>query len=83
MKNTRISRTNVVELIKSNSGKFFTVEFVKKNNTNRTINCIMKNNGLTRLGYLNVWSIQDKGYRNIDIRTIRTVNIQGQKLTVR
>lgn len=78
----KISRTKVVELIQSNKGKFFTVKFTKKDNTNRTINCIIKNNGTTKLGYLNVWSIQDKGYRNIDIRTIKTVSIQGLKLKV-
>lgn len=81
-KKSRISRTNAIKVIKENGGKFMTIKFVKKDNSERTINCIMKNDSESKLGYLNVYSIPDKGYRNIDTRTIRQVNIDNKQLVV-
>ncbi len=82
MKKRKISRTKAVKAIQSNGGKFMTITFIKKNNTERTINCIMKNGAVSDLGYLNVYSIPDKGYRNIDPRTIKQVNINNEQLVV-
>ncbi len=82
MKKKKISRTNAIKAINDNGGKFFTVTFVKKDNSERTINCIMKKDGAGKLGYLNVYSIPDKGYRNIDTRTIRQVNINNEQLVI-
>ncbi len=82
MKKKKISRTNVVKAIQSNGGKFMTITFVKQDKSERVINCIMKNDSTTKLGYLNVYSIPDKGYRNIDTRTIRQVNINNEQLII-
>lgn len=82
MTTQRISRTDVVKKIEEQKGRFFTVTFQKKDNSLRTINCNRKNNATTKLGYLNVYSIQDKGYRNIDVRTISAVRLQNQSFKI-
>ncbi len=67
---TRISKTKAVELIENAGGRFVTVTFIKKNQQERTINCIVKKNPMTRAGYIRVYSIPDKGYKSVDPRTI-------------
>ncbi len=82
MRTQRISITQIIERIESNGTKFFTVTFQKKDNTMRTINCIRKKGATTRLGYLTVWSVQDRGYKNVDTRTITAVNIENQSYKI-
>lgn len=69
MKKT-ISRTKAVEIINSTKGKFFTVTFMTKGNKMRTINCNKKTNSTTPLGYIQVWSTKDKGYRTVNPNTL-------------
>lgn len=78
----KISKTKAVQLIEENKGKFFTVTFTKKDNTLRTINCVRKTGATTKLGHLNVYSIQDKEYRNIDTRTISELKLDNQQYKV-
>ncbi len=78
-----INKTKAVELIEGSKGRFFTVTFLKKNNTERTINANFKKGAKSPLGYLNVYSIADKGYRNINAQTIRAVVINGDTYNVR
>lgn len=68
-----ITRTKAVKLMDKSGGRFITVTFKKKDTTERTINCIVKKDHRTALGYLRVYSIQDKGYRSIDPRTINKI----------
>jgi|LakMenEpi03Aug12_release.lakeMendotaPanAssembly.Ray.scaffolds.fasta_scaffold771024_3 hypothetical protein len=78
-----ISRKQAVKTIEDNKGKFFTATFKKKDGSLRTINCVRKNKATTKLGYLNVYSIQDKDYRNIDPRTLVRLNIEKKKLKIK
>lgn len=78
-----ISRQKAVETIENNKGKFFTATFKKKDGSVRTINCVRKNKATTKLGYLNVYSIQDKDYRNIDPRSLLNLNIENKKFKIK
>jgi hypothetical protein len=82
MKINKISKSKAVELIEANKGKFFTVTFTKKDNTLRTINCTRKVGATTNLGYLSVWSVQDKGLRSIDPRTITGLKLDNNEYKV-
>lgn len=72
-----ISRSKAVEMIESSKGKFFTVTFIKKNGSSRTINGNFKKGNVTKLGYLNIYSMPDKGYRNINPQTITGLSINN------
>jgi hypothetical protein len=79
-----ISKTTAVELIKSTKGRFFTVTFTKSNGNKRMINGNYKNtpsNG--NLGYLRVYSMKDKGYRNVNSQTITGLTYNGMTYRVR
>lgn len=78
-----INKTKAVELIENSKGKFFTVTFLKKDSTERTINANYKTGRKSPLGYINVYSMKDKGYRNINAQTIRSVSINGNTYNVR
>jgi hypothetical protein len=71
-----ISRTKATELINGTKGKFFTVTFTKANGQMRSINGNTKGK-TTNLGYLNIYSLKDKGYRNVNPRTITSVSLSG------
>lgn len=81
--NTRVNRTQLVDLIKSTNGKFFTVTFTKANGTQRTINGNVKKNSVSTLGFINVYSMKDKGYRNVNSQTIKSVSFNNTTYTVR
>lgn len=81
--NMKISRKKAVILIEENKGKFFTVTFTKKDNTLRTINAVKKVGAISPAGYLNVYSIKDKGYRNVDVRTISSLKLNNSIYKVR
>ena len=76
MNQNKITRTNAVKLINNTKGKFFTVSFKKANGVERTING--KYNNTTKLGYLNIYSMKDKGYRNINPRTLLSLKVNNQ-----
>lgn len=80
----KISKTKAVELIKSTKGKFFTVTFMKKDGTIRTINGNYKNtNTSDTLGYLKVYSMKDKGYRQVNTQSIKTISFMSKTYNVR
>jgi hypothetical protein len=79
----KVSRTEMLNRIEANKGKFFTVTFTPSSGEERTINCNHKVGASTATGYLNVYSVQDKGIRNIDTRTIKYVNIENELLEVK
>jgi len=73
-----IGKTKAAELITDSKGKFFTVTFMKKDNTMRTINCnYSKNQKKSALGYINVYSMKDKQYKNINMQTVKMLAING------
>ena len=74
------------------SGKFFTCEFIKKDGSNRVINCrtgvqkYTKGKGMSfdpmAKSLLSVYDIQKKGYRFINLSTLIWVQISGVKYWV-
>lgn len=78
-KTNKINKNKAVELIHSTNGKLFTVTFLKKNGTERTINGRLgvskgvkgtgKNNGIA-LGYISMYDVQEKGFKMVNSRTI-------------
>ena len=88
-----IKRGNLLRLIELNQGKFFTVEFIKKDGTLRRMNCrtgvkkYLSKNGRkiqtippTENGILRVYDLKN-GYRSINIDTIQRISICGTKIT--
>ena len=84
---------NTKELIKEmQSGKFFTCEFIKKDCSNRIINCrtgvqkYTKGKGMSfdpmAKSLLSVYDIQKKAYRFINLSTIIWVQVSGVKYWV-
>lgn len=82
-----LKRTEILEKINLLNGLFFTVEFIKKDGTIRKMNCrtgvkkYLSNNGkqikLTSPidnGILRVYDIHSKGYRSINLDTIKKIN---------
>ncbi len=71
------------------SGKIFTAEFIKKDNTRRTINCrtnvkkFTNGKGLSfdpiARNLLPVYDLKVKDYRFINLSTLISVTINGQK----
>lgn len=77
-----ISKTRAVELINTSKGKFFTVTFTKAGGTARTINGNTKGK-MTNQGYLNIYSMKDKGYRNVNPRTLTALSLSGTTYKVK
>lgn len=77
-KTKRVSKTEVVNIITTKTkGRFFTVTFETNGGKERSINGNYKrprkNSKMNNLGYLNVYSAKDMGYRNVNCRTIKQV----------
>lgn len=66
----KVSRTKMVQVINETKGRFFTVTHVDKDGNLRTMNAIKSNRPASELGYITVWSVQDKGYRNVNPQTL-------------
>jgi hypothetical protein len=82
-----LKRIEILEKINLLSGRFFTVEFTKQNGQNRVMNCrtgvtkhLSKNGKKIKLtppsenGILRVYDLQSKGYRSINLDTIKKIN---------
>ena len=82
-KNNVISKTKAVKLIEGTKGKFFTVTWKKNNGDLRMVNGNFKSGNMTRTGYLRVWSAKDKGYRQVNPRTITHLSVSGVEYKVR
>jgi len=84
----KISRDDVLQIIKSTRGKFFSAIFIKKDGTLRTMNCrlgvkkYLKGGSLSfnpsKRGLVVVCDMQKKSYRMININTIQYLKI-GRK----
>jgi hypothetical protein len=83
MKNNKLNKTEAVELITNTKGKFFTVTFTKKDGVERTINGNVKSNSVSKLGYINIYSLKDKNYRNVNSQTISRLSINGVNYKVK
>lgn len=80
---SKISRTEAVELINNTKGRIFTVQFTKKKGEERIMNCNKRTGGPTKLGYIPVNDLVNKGIRNVDPRTISKLVISGTTYEVK
>jgi len=75
----------LLEIIKETKGKFFTVKFIKKDKTERILTGrigVIKHlkGGIKTTDpnkYLTVYDVQNKGYRSINLDTIKEVRFNG------
>ena len=80
------------KLIFDTKGKFFTVIFIKKDGTERTMNArlnvrkYLKGGELkynpSEMGYIPVYDMQAKGYRMVNTNTIKTLKIGKKTYTI-
>jgi hypothetical protein len=73
------SRAAMTKIIKESKGRFFTCTHVDKDGNPRTMNAIKRNieSPSTELGYITVYSMLDKGLRNINPQTITDLSFGG------
>jgi len=71
---------NLEQFIQQTKGKFFTVTFIKKDGTERTLNGrvgVTKylKGGVSRAGdqYITVYDVQNGGYRSVNKDTIKEI----------
>lgn len=79
----KVSRTAMVKIINETKGRFFTSTHIDKEGNARTMNVIKSNKPADELGYIMVYSMQDKGYRNINPQTITDVSFKGTHYKVK
>jgi hypothetical protein len=80
-----MNRPNVKEIEKLVGDKFFTATFIKKDGSLRTMNCRLgvkkhlkggeKKYNTEIYNYLTVYDMQKKGYRTININTLKELKI--------
>ena len=78
---------NIADLIKSTKGKFFSVEFVKRDGSTRKMTARLGvRKGITGKGLafnpaerdlMVVWATDKKNYRMINLRTINAIKFNG------
>lgn len=76
-------------LLKSNKGKFFTVEFIKKNGDVRVMTCqqgyFKGHDGENTVAhiekYLTVKEVGTGAFKNVNVETIRKITMEGRTLT--
>lgn len=79
----KISKTDAVIKIKSSKGRFFTVTFIKKDKSERTLNGnIRLDNFMNNQGYINVRE-SNGNQRQINPRTITALKIAGSQYIVK
>jgi hypothetical protein len=82
-----------VELIKKIIGtRFFSVTFTKKDGTERTINARLgvkkhlkggeKSYNNNDFNYLTVYSVKDKGYRTVNLDTIKEIKLNNRTIVL-
>lgn len=84
MNTNKINKNKAVELISNTKGKIFTVTFEKKDGSTRTINCNYKRpKNVNPLGYMTVYDMQEKAYRNVNSQTIKMITFKGTTYKVK
>ena len=81
---------SILSLINAQAGKVFTVTFVKKDGSVRTMNCrtgVYKNtkggsNNLNPAQYITVYDMQQRSYRAVNVDTIMSVRAGGVEAAV-
>jgi hypothetical protein len=86
----KITRAKALEMMKNNKGRFFTVTFMKKDNTERTLNGIyVKDQTPSPLGYIIMKEAKlmksgaKEQIRNINLQTLISIKIKGSTYQVK
>jgi len=85
----KISKSKALELMSNNKGHFFTAIFIDKDGERRTINCqYLKDQKQSPLGYCKVRELNklkrgEESIRQINLQTLISLSIGGQKYHVR
>lgn len=86
----RISRTKAYDMMKNNKGRFFTAVFIKKDGTERTINCqFLKDQTELNMGYIKVRETSKlkmnpkDSTRQINLQTLKRIKIGGVEYKIR
>lgn len=87
-----VDRKQALDLMKSTNGKIFSVVFVKKDGTDRKMNCRLgvkkgvKGIGLkfnpSEYDLLTVYDLQKSAFRMISLKTLRAIQINGEIFTI-
>ena len=91
-----ISKAKATELIQGSKGKFLNVKFVKKDGTDRSLtgrmgvykspNAPLTGEGLKYnpddYGLVTIFDTQAKGYRMVNINTLRELTLEGEVYNV-
>lgn len=85
----RISMKKAIEVLEGTNGRFFTVEFTKKNGDKRVMNCQKLAGGtVSKLGYFTVREASlvrqgANGTRRINMQTLTCIKTAGQVYKIR
>lgn len=79
----KATRTEMVNVINGTKGRFFTTTHIDKDGSPRTMNVIKSNKPASELGYILVYSLQDKGYRNLNPQTLTDVSFKQTHYTAK
>ena len=88
-----ITSSKAKELIKANKYKFFTAHFIKKDNTKRTLNCMIGKKYTPKTdrtqpydpnnyNLIKVYDLKNKGFRIINLSTLYKLNINKTKYII-
>ena len=86
-KTKRIGKIKAAELINSSNGRIFTATFTKKNGEERVMNCRkgvskgVKNTGKNntdKLGMINVYDMQEKSFKKLNLQEVTALNINKE-----
>jgi hypothetical protein len=92
---TMITRSKLLELIKSTKGRFFSVVFIKKDGSIRKLNGRIGVKSHMKTGhresltynftqpYVCVWDAQKKAYRNVNLDTIYHIRLNNQYFKIK
>lgn len=83
-----MTKSKAKALIEETKGKFFTVRFVKKDATIRTMNCRLGvkkhlHNGTSKVDqndFVTVYDMVAGGYRNINLSTVQSIKFKGKEI---
>lgn len=89
----QIKRAQAILLLSQSEGKILSIQFTKKDGSKRLLNgrlgvtkYLKKTGNSTstkQLGYTTVYDFKAKGYRTVDLRTIKTIKAFGETFSIR
>ena len=90
VKTKRIGKIKASELINDSKGRIFTATFVKENGDERVMNCRkgvqkgVKGTGTkgTTPGMITVYDMQEKGFRTLNLQTVKALKINKESYKV-